>query len=772
MLDATLSPEYVVQKKEPSQVTPTKKSDSFPQVILADIIEEHKIVEDVPVDEIFTHTAYNNDSRADNAITRSTNRKRQKESTPPLDNLKKAKGVKRQALHWSLLVDGSTRRSSLRGSSRESSVELPRTPSPSAKQPKKEENVKKATPQKVKTVVKIETPQKLSVESVSQTPSPTAYFELESLTTKQNVTTPTKLAAGGDVVWRSLSRLASRESSTEKKVFSRTPPPMLYYESEPLETKPSLTTPKKLTKVETIVRRSSDRLASRESSAERATPPSSPLLRKSKIAKLNELDSSDSGSGPGKNLRRSDRVRQLMSSSDDSDAGRLAPKKISSDDDSDTPLVKKKLQGRPRKNRNLKEDEAPTKNIRTKRPCKILDSESDLKNSSDIDSIPSRNIELKSRLNPSDSDSNSNSKHKSSILIRKNYFTSPDKRKVKDETEMSRVVSQLTTTIDRKKQIDPSYVTPPTITKRERLRTSAFKGNFECSNDEDIQSTAAQPSVSSGSSVTNDQSESSRTIQERMKDMIEDQKKKISPKKTQEKVAESKKCRPKNLLGVLEVTKKVFVQEPLETAIEKLVPYNEILQAIKVSEPSKKGRGKSLNKIVDEKREENLKALQALKFFRCGACEFNVTKHRWLDHFHEHGGMAWIDEFEPPIRLEEWNEAVRRTNNNIKTYNLSVLKCPHCYQQKISALGHLSHLLICGESLEEIELKKINCELCDVKYLPCNASQHRSKCRGHKKFSEADDGDDENDKSGESDEDMTPESFNSSGRLKRKAVKK
>lgn len=380
--------------------------------------------------------------------------------------------------------------------------------------------------------------------------------------------------------------------------------------------------------------------------------------------------------------------------------------------------------------------EFPMKTFLNSRISKLLDSDSN----SDCDADEhrtSRNAELKSRLSIPDFNS------KIDNSSRNNCLRSTDK----GGTKVKSIVEKLSSVISKSKSIDPTYATPPIFEKRERLRTSAFKGK-ECSSDEDIQSNleadSPEPSVSRGSSVVREG--------------------KSKPK--------TNACgRPRrSKLNMDEICKREFVQETLEPAIEKFVPYEEILLSIKASVPAKRmGRIDAKTKQEHEvKNEQSLKKLKALKYFRCGSCNCDISKHKWLQHFVEHGGIAWIDSFEPPIDLGDWNEALRRCINNFRIYKQIVMKCPNCQMEKKSALGHLSHLFICGESEESIEERMVSCELCEEKFLPFNSTQHKTKCSGARRLKL----EEEQEKEVSSlDEDVSPADFSSSGRKKRQAVK-
>lgn len=445
------------------------------------------------------------------------------------------------------------------------------------------------------------------------------------------------------------------------------------------------------------------------------------LLRSSSSESGLEYKRSESDSGPSRPCRKR---KTLLSSS-------------SSVDQKSSEMIRKEVK---RKNHSpMKKTSKNDKAASRKTLSKIIDSDTD--SESDHKTLEeSRKEELKSCLGQLDS----NSKRKSSILIVNDYSKPSDKNKNVDK-ETSILVGKLTSTISKTKKSDPTYVDRPTTVKRERLRSSAFNGNKDCSSDQDNQEHSEQdtrtPSVSRASS-------------------FEDKEKKKTKKNPQVRI----KTEPGK------VKMKIFDQEKLSTANENLVPYNKILQALRTSAaPKKIGRMNAKTKQeIEDKQKEDEKALRALTYFRCGACHFDVTKHRWINHFKSHGGHAWIEGFEPPIVKSDWNECVRRTINNGKYYEITAFICPNCQHERVSALGHLTHSFVCGEDEADVEKMKPSCDLCKEKIFPFNATAHKKSCQGRQKLQEEDDGDDE---SGSSDE-KTPEFFSASGRKKRQAVRR
>jgi hypothetical protein len=428
-----------------------------------------------------------------------------------------------------------------------------------------------------------------------------------------------------------------------------------------------------------------------------------------------------------------------------------------------------------------------------------------------------KQCELKSVMS-----SDFNPQIQSSIIERYDYLNKPspsfaDKPKNENNVISSHpICADLKDIVDKSKEMDPTYLKPPENAKRPYLKTSAFKGNHINSDDSSnhTDSSTKQLSVSCDDSSiinnTNDgdikenglQNASSKGIKDRMKELIKKQKEKInsvpktneipvntdsnSSKPIKEQISDKIKkkkpeprmssYRPRRKVDVDDSNKKIFEQEVVEKPIEKLVCYDEILEAIRITDPPRKnGRASSAIKPLElAKKQEYEKQLKNLEHFKCGNCNKLVTKHKWKDHLIDHGGMAWIETFESPIDIKDWNESVRRLNNYMRIYKLENFRCPNCGCDKRSALGHLSHIYICGESEETIEDRKATCELCEERVLPYNMSWHKRKCTViNKKENEkinADDGDDEEEENDESN--SRSSSVKDGGRVKRKAGKK
>lgn len=358
------------------------------------------------------------------------------------------------------------------------------------------------------------------------------------------------------------------------------------------------------------------------------------------------------------------------------------------------------------------------------------------------------------------------------------------------------VIEKLEEVISIKKRTDPTYIEPSKIEKRPYLRTSAFTGN---SDDENINTdlcTKDDPSVSHDSSshnsnetlkkkngqtkitqfITGSQNKNEE-LKNKMKQLINEKKEKIESSLPAKNEAISPHSTPKSkrhrgrqkIEKNDEVSKQEFDQAPLELAIERLVPYNELIEAVRITEKSKIGRSKNQD---GQKKEEIEMQLRKMEYFYCGNCHKLVTKHRWKDHVIDHGGLAWVDKLELPIDICEWNEAIRRLNNYIRIYQLDCLRCPNCREEKRSALGHLSHIYVCGEDEETVEKRKNKCEHCDERVLPYNMNSHRLKCMSFQKKTEKVISDDDSNDENERENSRSSSLHDSNVRLKRKAVKR
>lgn len=445
--------------------------------------------------------------------------------------------------------------------------------------------------------------------------------------------------------------------------------------------------------------------------------------------------------------------------------------------------------------RQLSELEAMTKNKTPKRTQKSIKSSgpvhhnrprcssklNEYESSSLSTSISTNdNIHLKNELkllvstndNSNSTQSNKNKLHSSNNLVKTKEFC--------EETQA--LISKVKEVVERKKSSDPTYREPEIVEKRPYLITSAFVGN---NSNNPTNSTSSTPDDSTivCKKSKNAMTGATKSLKEVMNLLINSanppqlvlpaipkEMKKNSKKKV--KVLVKKKVKPEGegcvRYPARNLIKKVFVQEKLEETKNHLVPYDKIIESIRVSNPPRgKKSGKALWIIPEFKKKERekiLKDLEKLEHFKCGMCGFLVNKHKWKKHLESHGFFAFIEGFEKPLNILEWNEALRRLMQYTKIYGIESFVCPHCNQSRKSALGHLSHLYICGEDDDTVEQRKINCEVCGNRFLPFNLPHHKKSCflsdkNVKNEVKEEEESDNEREKT-------------LSGRFKRKAVKK
>jgi len=542
-------------------------------------------------------------------------------------------------------------------------------------------------------------------------------------------------------------------------------------------------------------RRSSLRSSSRESSVE-------PIINAGTSKLSTRSPSNASSESIPTELRKSGRQSVLSltpaSSGKDSESQKQTVKKCvekpqSQSSQEDVPLasvikrktkrVKKLPTPEPEAEESENEEEKLAAPLRKKRATK---KESPPKSKSRIESASSSNDEsdddnVDTAIRNSELVTNSaaafvsNSRQRpSSILIRNDYLKSPPPdvvkrgRKPKKATEVGTAFDKLKTVITKKKSDDKSYVVPPKVQKRERLRTSAFKGN-ESGVSSNVKnelisyepsSPPSPPPLLHDTHASRDISHNSDSSNEPL--VTKRRKPKKSPTSKRKKDPPAK-AEPEQIL-------RISLDEALESSQEDLVPYNEIAEAVKVMEPPKKSGRTTLTAIkeFEKKKEELLLKLRKLRHFDCGNCKRKVTKHRWKEHWYAHGGMAWLEGYEKAIDINDWYDTLRRLINTVKIYGAAVMFCNKCNEEKKSALGHLSHIYICGETEETIESRKLQCELCSERFLPVNATYHKTKCSALKAAVKAPPSSESEDEQ----ESATPDAFDLSGRVKRKSVKK
>lgn len=405
--------------------------------------------------------------------------------------------------------------------------------------------------------------------------------------------------------------------------------------------------------------------------------------------------------------------------------------------------------------------------------------------------VPSKSPSCKTELKSNDLNSS-----ESAVNVYQDYLNTPSSpsldlaRKREPIVEKS-LVEQVTESVAKIKTADPTFHhATEQKEKRPYLRTSAFKGNQD--DDKNLSNHTAD-SVSNSNDTPEDSNSISHelshekdspqklNLKELMQSLIEGRKEIITKNNPQKpaidvpknkiKTKKADKPRVKQFVReLISLPKKVFEQEPLEPAVESKVPYDSIIESIRVSNPPRsreKGKAVWIGHKFDENDIKTWRGkLRKEKYFRCGMCKFLVTKHKWKQHLEAHGVFTYIDGFETPLDVTNWNESLRRIIQYCKIYKIDTLRCPNCDSVKRSPLGQLSHIYVCGEDEETLECRKMICDMCSEKFLPIAMSAHKKTCKG----SEVQYKYEEDKQQCEKEENETI--YTSSGRAKRKVVQK
>lgn len=314
------------------------------------------------------------------------------------------------------------------------------------------------------------------------------------------------------------------------------------------------------------------------------------------------------------------------------------------------------------------------------------------------------------------------------------------------------IINEVVMVVNKKKCSDPTFREPKNQEKRPYLKSSAFNGNQEntTTTTTDHMSSDSQSSSDDSTSVSDDSTmplssirdtaTGPKSLKDVMNSLIEG--KNLLPlKKLKKKVKKKKKLKQKKEVLVVKKRrevivhpKRIFEQEPLLKAINSLVPYDDIIESIRVSNPprgKKSGKAKwFIPPLAEPEKKRIRKELEKLKYFQCGICQFLVTKHKWKAHLELHGCFAYIKEYEDPLNIADYHESLRRMMHYARIYSISIFKCPHCNDVKKSVLGQLCHLYVCGEDLDAIESRKVQCEHCEMRVMPYSLSAHRKSCKG------------------------------------------
>lgn len=402
-------------------------------------------------------------------------------------------------------------------------------------------------------------------------------------------------------------------------------------------------------------------------------------------------------------------------------------------------------------------DEGPDR-TRSSKPlvsdCDVFE-KSSVSNAIDELKLSAKNDDFNSRLHPPPND-NSNDDYLNSPS------SSPDldinKKQEKGVIGKSDpIFKEVVEIVDKKKNSDPTFREPENSKKRPYLISSAFNGNQENATTtttttiDHMSSDSSQSSSDDSNSVSDDSvttpslsiQDTTATGPKSLKDVMNSLiygKSLLTINKSKGSVKVKKKKRKMPIVVVkrrretIVHPKRIFQQESLEKAINSLVPYDDIIESIRVSNPprgKKSGKAKwSIPKLTEAEKKKIRKELEKLKYFKCGICQFLVTKHKWKEHLELHGCFAYIDGYEDALDILDYNESLRRMMHYARIYSLTSFKCPHCNDVKKSVLGQLCHSYVCGEDPDVVETRKVQCEHCEVRVMPYSLSMHKKSCKG------------------------------------------
>ncbi|XP_058838488.1 titin-like [Topomyia yanbarensis] len=112
------------------------------------------------------------------------------------------------------------------------------------------------------------------------------------------------------------------------------------------------------------------------------------------------------------------------------------------------------------------------------------------------------------------------------------------------------------------------------------------------------------------------------------------------------------------------------------------------------------------------------------KEVKCASCYLEIPTVEWDAHYAYHNGLTYRVDIDPELDLLDETTAAQIVTRFKKSNRLSTLKCDKCGVLKKSAVGLVSHRIICGLTAEEIQASKVTCEHCKRKMLAVSLSTH------------------------------------------------
>ncbi|KAL1381256.1 hypothetical protein pipiens_003447 [Culex pipiens pipiens] len=110
--------------------------------------------------------------------------------------------------------------------------------------------------------------------------------------------------------------------------------------------------------------------------------------------------------------------------------------------------------------------------------------------------------------------------------------------------------------------------------------------------------------------------------------------------------------------------------------------------------------------------------------FSCANCGETIPRDSWQDHYVHHNGLTYRVGIDPELNLTEEATAVQIVTRYMKQHRQLQVNCEKCGVSKKSALGLVSHRVVCGLTPEQIEASKVACENCGRKMMPVSMTSH------------------------------------------------
>ncbi|XP_053683322.1 uncharacterized protein LOC128733625 [Sabethes cyaneus] len=108
----------------------------------------------------------------------------------------------------------------------------------------------------------------------------------------------------------------------------------------------------------------------------------------------------------------------------------------------------------------------------------------------------------------------------------------------------------------------------------------------------------------------------------------------------------------------------------------------------------------------------------------CASCNQKIPTVAWNTHYATHSGLTYRQGIDPVIDFNDETIAVQIVTRFMKSHRQLTVQCDKCGVSKKSAVGMVSHRMICGLTAEQIEQSKVTCEHCKRRMMAVSMSTH------------------------------------------------